>query len=396
MTLMPVAEAQARIVSGVEPLAAEQVSIFEAGGRVLAEDLKAKLTQPPFNASAMDGYAVRAADAASVPVRLKVTGSSAAGGGFAGAVGPREAVRIFTGAPAPAGADAIVIQEDTRLAGDGEVDILQSARSGRHIRLSGCDFSEGQVLLAAGTELKSRQLMLAASMNHATVPVRRKPAVAILANGDELVEPGEPLGPGQIVSSIPAGVKAAIEAWGGKALLPGLARDAKESLAARIREASGADILLTIGGASVGEHDLVRATLEGIGASFHVLKAAMRPGKPVMFGVLGAQRVLSLPGNPVSAFICARVFLKPLLDSLLGRAQGAGVLEAPLAEPVEANGEREHYMRARFTGSGVAPIAEQDSSVVSAFASADCLLVRPANGPALPAGSRVPVLPLDF
>lgn len=396
MTLMPVAEAQARILSGVEPLAAEQVSIFEAGGRVLAEGLKAKLTQPPFNASAMDGYAVRAADAASIPVRLKVIGSSAAGGGFGGAVGAGEAVRIFTGAPVPAGADAIVTQEDTRPAGGDEVDILQPARPGRHIRLSGCDFTNGQVLLAAGTELKSRQLMLAASMNHAIAPVRRKPLVAILANGDELVQPGEPLGPGQIVSSIPAGIKAAIEAWGGKTLLPGIARDAKESLAACVREASRADILLTIGGASVGEHDLVRATLEEMGATFHVLKAAMRPGKPVMFGILGEQRVLNLPGNPVSAFICARVFLKPLLDSLLGRAQGAGVLEAPLAEPVEENGEREHYMRAAFTADGVVPIAEQDSSVVSAFASADCLLVRPAKGPALRAGSLVPFLPLDF
>jgi molybdopterin molybdotransferase len=395
MTLMPVAEAQALIVSGVEPLDAEHVPIFEAAGRVLAEDLKAKLTQPPFDSSAMDGYAVRAADAASVPVRLKVIGCSAAGGGFAGGVGPGQAVRIFTGAPVPAGTDAIVIQEDTAPAGDDEVDILQGARPGRHIRLRGCDFSEGEVLLAAGTELRSRQLMLAASMNHAAVPVTRKPVVAILANGDELVEPGEALGEGQIVSSIPAGVKAAIEAWGGKALLPGLARDARESLAARIREASAADILLTIGGASVGEHDLVRATLEEMGATFKVLKAAIRPGKPVMSGVLGEQRVLSLPGNPVSAFVCARVFLKPMLDSLLGRAHSLEIM-APLAAPVEANGEREHYIRATLSANGVTPIAEQDSSVVSALASADCFLVRPVKSPALPAGARVPVLPLDF
>ncbi len=396
MTLVPVADVQARIVRGVEPLPAETISIYEASGRTLAEDLRATLTQPPFAASAMDGYAVRAADIETVPACLKVIGRSAAGHGFAGEVGPREAVRIFTGAPVPPGTDTIVIQENAKAAREGEVEILEGAPFGLHVRPRGYDFTEGDVLLAAGTKLGSRQLMLAAAMNHASVTVRKKPVVAVLANGDELVPPGTSPGAGQIVSSIPAGMKAAIEAWGGDALLLDLARDTKESLAACVAGARSADVLLTIGGASVGEHDLVRGALEGEGAEFQVLRVAMRPGKPVMFGFLGAQRVISLPGNPASAIICARVFLKPLLDRLLGCIPAQDMNEMPLSVPIEANGEREHYMRAKLTPGGVAPIADQDSSLMNAFANADCLLVRPTKAPALPAGALVPVIPLDF
>jgi molybdopterin molybdotransferase len=395
MTLMPVAEVQAAIVSGVEPLDAETISIFEAAGRVLAFNLRAKLTQPPFAASAMDGYAVQGADIASIPTCLKVIGRSAAGHAFSGEVGAGEAVRIFTGAPVPAGADTIVIQESTKAAGDG-VEVLKPASLGQYVRPRGYDFSEGEVLLTAGIELASRQLMLAAAMNHAMVAVRRKPLVAILANGDELVQPGQSPGPGQIISSIPAGMKAAIAAWGGDPLLLDLAEDSKESLAARVRDAQKADVLLTIGGASVGEHDLVRGALEGMGARFEVLKVAMRPGKPVMFGFLGNQRILSMPGNPASAVVCARVFLKPLIDRFLGRSRSKEPRSAPLAVFVEANGEREHYMRAKLSEDGVAPIADQDSSLMNAFANADCLLVRPARGPALPVGALVPVIPLDF
>jgi molybdopterin molybdotransferase len=394
--LTSVAEARARIVSGVEPLEGEAVSIYAATGRILAADLKATLTQPPFPASAMDGYAVRACDVAATPVRLKVIGQSAAGHGFAGEVGAGEAVRIFTGAPVPPGADAIVIQENARPAGDGGVELLERATLGRHIRARGCDFSEGEVLLAAGAELGARQLMLAAAMNHATVTVRQKPVVAVLANGDELIEPGGELRSGQIVSSIPAGVKAAIEAWGGESQLLDLVRDDKESIAARVAAARAVDVLLTIGGASVGEHDLVRAALESEGARFELLKAAMRPGKPVMFGFLGRQRVLSMPGNPAAALICARVFLKPLLDSLLRRAQAEDRKFVPLAVGVGANGEREHYMRAVIGADGVAPLRDQDSSLMASFAQADCLLVRPANAPALAKGELAEVIPLDF
>ncbi len=396
MTLMPVAEVQALIVSGVEPLDAETVSIFEAAGRVLAQDLKAKLTQPPFDASAMDGYAVRAGGLASVPSYLKVIGTSAAGHGFSGEVKEGEAVRIFTGAPLPVGADTIVIQENTRAVSESQVEILHPVSVGRHIRTRGFDFVQGDVLLAAGTELQSRQLMLGAAMNHAALPVRRKPIVAVMANGDELVQPGQSPNADQITSSIPAGMKAAIAAWGGEPLLLDLALDSKESLAARVRDARNADVLLTIGGASVGEHDLVRGALEDMGARFKVLKAAMRPGKPVMFGFLDNQRILSLPGNPAAAVICARVFLRPLLDRFLGRGRSDEPHTVRLAVPVEANGEREHYMRAQLSKDGVAPLADQDSSLMNKFAKADCLLVRPARGPALPAGALVPVIPLDF
>jgi molybdopterin molybdotransferase len=396
MTLMPVAEAQAAIVSGVDPLDAETVSIFEAAGRILAQDLSAKLTQPPFAASAMDGYAVRGADIASLPSRLKVIGRSVAGRGFNDEIRAGEAVRIFTGAPVPAGADTIVIQENTKAADDGAVEILESAPLGQHIRPRGYDFSEGDTLLASGMELASRELMLAAAANHATVVVRRRPIIAVLANGDELVPPGQSPGSGQIISSIPAGMKAAIAAWGGESLLLDLAPDSKESLAARVREAQEADVLLTIGGASVGEHDLVRGALEDMGARFEVLKVAMRPGKPVMFGFLGKQRILSMPGNPASAIICARVFLKPLLDRFLGRARCDESRIVRLAVPLEANSEREHYMRAKLSEDGVAPIGDQDSSLMSVFANANCLLVRPARGPALPAWALVRVIPLDF
>lgn len=396
MTLMTVAAAKARILNGVEPLPAETVSIYEAGGRVLAEGLKAKLTQPPFAASAMDGYAVRAADVAAVPVRLRVIGASAAGHGFAGSLGPQEALRIFTGAPLPEGANAIVIQENTKTEAPDTITILQGAPEGKHVRPRGYDFTEGEVLLPAGTKLNSRQLMLAAAMNHAAVPVRRKPVVAVLANGDELVPPGGTPAASQIVSSIPAGMKAAIESWGGEPLLLDLARDERESIAACARAASRADMLVTIGGASVGEHDLVRSTLEGLGAGFEVLKAAMRPGKPVMFGFLSAQRVLSLPGNPASAIICARVFLKPLIDAFLGLETGEELPQMPLACAAGPNGEREHYMRATIADGAVAPIADQDSSLMNAFAKSDCLIVRPVGAPALPAGALVPFIPLDF
>jgi len=396
MTLVSVAEVRATIVSGVEPLDAETVSIFKAAGRILAEDLRAKLTQPPFAASAMDGYAVRAADIAFIPACLKVIGGSAAGHGFNGEVGAGEAVRIFTGAPVPAGADTIVIQENTKAAGAGTIEILEPASLGQYVRRRGYDFSEGEILLAAGIELQCRELMLAAAMNHATVPVRRKPIVAVLANGDELVQPGQSPAADQIISSIPAGMKAAIAAWGGEPILLDLAQDSKESLAAGVRDAQKADVLLTIGGASVGEHDLVRGTLEDMGARFEVLSVAMRPGKPAMFGFLGDQRILGMPGNPASAIVCARVFLKPLLDRFLGRAHDDEPHTVRLAVSVEANGEREHYMRAQLSEDGVAPSGDQDSSLMNAFAKADCLLLRPARGPALPAGALVPVIPLDF
>ncbi len=396
MGLMSVAEARERILDNAAPLSIEFVHLDEAAGRVLSEDLRATLTQPPFNASAMDGYAVRAADVAQAPTQLRLIGVAAAGHAFDGTVQEGEAVRIFTGAPIPDGADTVVIQENTNALSPDAVEILEASRLGRHIRPRGYDFKEGDTLLTAGTRLKSRHLMLAASMNRAAIPVRRKPSVAVLATGDELVKPGATPRADQIISSIPSALKPAIAEWGGEAQILNIARDNKESLASLAAQASGADILLTIGGASVGEHDLVREVLEQAGARFEVLKVAMRPGKPVMFGFKGSQRVLSLPGNPISAMICARLFLKPLLDRLLGAKKRDLIKEIPLATPLGANGEREHYMRGVFRDGAVEALTDQDSSLMNAFATADCLIIRPPFAPALKAADRVPTISLDF
>jgi molybdopterin molybdotransferase len=390
--MLSVAEARAHILSGVEPLRAEEVSIYVAAGRTLAADLPARLAQPPFDSSAMDGYAVCPGDVLSAPVRLRVTGESAAGHGFSGQVSPGEAVRIFTGAPIPRGAGTVVIQENTETAAPGEVTILEAAKPGQNVRPCGHDFREGEVLLQAGMVLGPRQLMLAAAMNHSALPVRRKPLVAIIANGDELVPPGELPRTDQIVSSIPAGLGAAVIAWGGKAVLSGIAKDTKASIRTLAAAAREADILVTIGGASVGDRDLMKVSLEENGAVFQVMKVSMRPGKPVMFGLTGKQRVLGLPGNPASAFICARLYLKPLIAALLGLETAERAEHLPLASPIEANGGREHYMRSVLSGGTVAPLPDQDSSLVTALSRANCLIVRPAYAPALNAGASVPTL----
>ena len=398
MALLSVAEALARVTQGLEPLDAERVKLEDARGRVLAEDVAARLTQPPFDASAMDGYAVRAEDVATLPATLRLVGESLAGSGYEGEVKQGEAVRIFTGAPVPKGADTVVIQENTE-ASPGVV-IVKEAAPGRHIRPLGQDFTEGEVLLRSGTRLGPRELMLAAAMNHAELPVRRKPKVAILATGDEVVPPGTRLGSDQIVSSVPTGLAALIEAHGGEAMSLGIAQDTPESLVTLARTGSAADILLTVGGASVGERDLVGAALRSEGMELDFWKIAMRPGKPLLFGRLGHQRVLGLPGNPVSAFVCAIVFLLPMLHRLLGSREDArGLSEAVLGQPLEANGPRQHYMRARSDWStgerSVAPLPAQDSALMADFARADCLIVRAPDAPALAVGSKVPIIPLD-
>jgi molybdopterin molybdotransferase len=397
--LLSVAQALARVTKDLVPLEAEPVALERATGRVLAQDLAAMLTQPPFDASAMDGYAVRAADVAALPVKLKLVGQSAAGAGFRGRLGQGEAVRIFTGAPVPQGADTIVIQEDAEEA-SGAVTV-KNASPGRHIRPRGQDFSQGEVLLAAGNRLGPRELMLAASMNRAELPVRRKPVVAILATGDEVVPPGSELGADQIVSSVPCGLAALIERHGGAAMSLGIAKDEPESILTLARSGRAADILLTIGGASVGERDLVASALKTEGLELDFWKIAMRPGRPMLFGRLGSQRVLGVPGNPVSALICAQVFLKPMLDKLLGLVSAARPEpEAVLGVPLEANSEREHYMRAvsawREDGTRIVrPLPSQDSSLVAALARADCLIVRVPHASALGSGARVRIVPLD-
>ena len=396
--LLAVEEALAQLLGGVTPLEAEQVQLLEARGRVLAADVTARLTQPPFHASAMDGYAVRAADAAAVPQSLRVIGESGAGHGFAGTVGEGQAVRIFTGAPLPAGADAVVIQEDA--ARDGASVIIRQAPSvGENVRPAGNDFSAGEVVLPKGRLITSRDLMLAASSGHATLPAARRPIVALLATGDELVPPGATPKADQIVSSIPHGLAAVIATAGGAPRILGIASDTLASLDDHIAAASDADVLVTIGGASVGDHDLVQKALAARGLSLAFWRIAMRPGKPLMYGRLDRQRVLGLPGNPVSAMLCAQVFLLPLLRALQGAPPVRPPQQAVLAEPVAANGPRKHYMRARIVEAGqppkVAPLSSQDSSLVTILARSDCLIVVPPSAPAMPAGSRVEMLPLE-
>jgi molybdopterin molybdotransferase len=397
MALLSVAEALARVTEGLEPLPAERVPLEQARGRVLAEDVAANLTQPPFDASAMDGYAVRAEDVAALPATLRLIGESLAGSGYNGEVGHGEAVRIFTGAPVPKGADTIVIQENADTA-PGVV-IVKEAAPQRHIRPRGQDFTAGEVLLRVGVRLGPRELMLAAAMNHAELPVRRKPKVALLATGDEVVPPGSELARDQVVSSVPAGLAALIEAQGGEPMSLGIAKDTPESLITLLRTGSAADILVTIGGASVGERDLVSAALHSEGLELDFWKIAMRPGKPLLYGRLGQQRVLGVPGNPVAALICGLVFLVPMLHRLLGLREGAQCrLEAVLGEALEANGPREHYMRATSQWERgerrVTALPAQDSSLMADFARADCLIVRAPDAPALPKGARVTIVPL--
>jgi molybdopterin molybdotransferase len=397
MALLSVAEALARVTQGLEPLPVERLPLEHARGRVLAEDVAANLTQPPFDASAMDGYAVRAADVATLPATLRLIGESLAGSGYHGEVGPGETVRIFTGAPVPKGADTVVIQEDTDTA-PGVV-IVKEAAPHRHIRSRGQDFAKGEVLLRAGLRLGPRELMLAAAMNHAELPVRRKPKVALLATGDEVVPPGSELARDQVVSSVPAGLAALIEAQGGEPMSLGIAKDTAESLITLLRTGSAADILVTIGGASVGERDLVGAALRSEGLDLDFWKIAMRPGKPLLYGRLGQQRVLGVPGNPVAALICGLVFLMPMLHRLLGLREDAQArVEAVLGEALEANGPREHYMRATSHWEHgercVSALPAQDSSLMADFARADCLIVRAPDAPALAKGSRVRIIPL--
>lgn len=396
---LTVGQALARVLDGIRTLQPEHVPLLQAGGRTLAHDLCAALTNPPFDASSMDGYAVRSADLAAIPATLHLAGESAAGWPFAGSVKPGEAVRIFTGAPLPDGADTVVIQENTD-ARDGSVSINVGAMHGANVRLRGYDFREGDTILTAGTRLAPRHILLAASAGHALLAVARKPVVAILATGDELVEPTDLPRAAQIVSSNTYGLAALVEAAGGTAKVLGIARDTAEDLAQKFAEAEGADVLVTMGGASVGDHDLVRPTLEAQGATLDFYKIAMRPGKPVFCGSMKGTRVLGLPGNPLSVMIGARVFLVPLIAKLLGRRSDLLMSKARLAAPIGANGPRAHYMRACLDETSSPPavraLDSQDSAFVKALTDADCLIVQQANSPALPAGTDVDIVRVDF
>lgn len=399
---LTIEEARERIVRNLPLLArTEEVPLLESAGRVLAVPLKALRTQPPFNASAMDGYAVRAADVAHAPATLTVIGESAAGHGFHKPLSAGQAVRIFTGAPIPDGADAIVLQEDARREGD-RVTVTSSEIDPSYVRRKGGDFMEGAQHLPAGRRLTARDVTLAAAMGHARLPVYAKPKVALLATGDELVLPGESIGTDQIVCSNVYGIAAMVAAAGGEPRFIGIAQDTAESLMAHVEQAADADILVTIGGASVGDHDLVAPVLTKRGMTLDFWKLAMRPGKPLMYGRLGRQHVLGLPGNPVSSLVCTRLFLTPLVRALIGlEPEPARPLTARTRVPLEANGARAHYMRATLVPGAdglpeVTPVRSQDSSLLTPLSEAACLIVRPIKAPAEPAGATVPILSLDF
>jgi len=400
MALMPVAEAYAAVLKDAAPLPEETVALNDAHHRTLSRDIAALRTQPPDAMSAMDGYAVRASDPV-LGARLKGIGEVAAGRPFTSSLGAKETARIFTGGVVPDGADAIVIQEDTTRDGDFVV-INEASTLGKNIRAAGIDFKQGDVLLPRGTLLADRALGLAAGMNHPHLPVHRRPRVAILATGDELVAPGGTLAPGQIIFSNVFALTALARSEGADVIDLGIARDTLDSTTDGIRRAqgSGADVLVTTGGASVGDHDLVQAALKAEGTDMAFWKIALRPGKPMMHGRLDAMRVLGLPGNPVSSYICAYLFLVPLIRALSGRTHIDHVFEqARLGRDLPANDQRQDYLRARLeTGAEGLPVATsvgmQDSSLVANLAAANALIIRPPFAPAAPAGSTCTILRL--
>ena len=401
--LLSVADAQALVLKDAQPLAAENLPLAAAHGRVLAADLAALRTQPPAAVSAMDGYAVRAADLVSAPARLKLIGEVAAGHPFDRPVGAGEAARIFTGGVVPPGADTIVIQEHTAREGDAVV-VQRPSAAGRHIRHEGLDFKAGDVLLRRGHRLSARDLALAAAMNHPVVPVHRRAKVAVLATGDELVMPGTTPGHGQIVYSNGYALMAQVAAEGAEIVDLGIAPDRLDATIAAVVRAKklGADVLVTTGGASVGEHDLVQKAFTAEGMALSFWKVALRPGRPLMHGRLGSMEVLGLPGNPVSAFVCGVLFLNPLLRRLAGRADlGPDTESAVLGCDLPANDERTDYMRAELAVGAdgalrATPYRVQDSSMLAPLAKAGCLVIREPYAPPATAGSRCAIVKLAF
>jgi molybdopterin molybdotransferase len=402
VALLSVADALAAVLAKAEPLPSVDAPLEAAAGRVLIADLAALRTQPPADVSAMDGYAVRGDDVAA-PTVLRIVGEVAAGRPFSGTVGPGEAARIFTGAVMPDGADTVVIQEVTSREGDC-VSVKRPEAKGRHVRRKGYDFTAGDRLLRKGHRLTARGIALAAAMNHATLPVHRRPRVAVFATGDELVEPGTPPAPGQIVHSNGISIAAIARAEGAQAVDFGIVPDRLDATVAAVRRAraEGVDVLVTSGGASVGDYDFVQQAFATEGMALSFWKVALRPGRPLMNGRLGAMHVLGLPGNPVSAYVCAVLFFVPLLRRLAGRSDLTLPREtAVLGRALPANDERADYMRATLERRGdgimvVTPFAAQDSSLLVPLAAADCLLVREPFAPAAEAGSPCVVLNLQF
>lgn len=390
--MISVNEAMALVFNLARPMPAEHVPLADAAGRVLAQPVQATRDQPPFAASAMDGYAV-AAQTAVAGDSFAIIGESAAGHGFFDPVGPGEAVRIFTGAPLPKGATRVIIQEDvTRDA--GRIVLRGPQEAATHIRPAGADFTAGSSLEAPRV-LRPADLALLAAMNIASVPVARRPDVALIATGDELVMPGEDPKADQIIASNTFGLKAMIDAAGARARVLPIARDTTSSLHTAFALAKGADLIVTIGGASVGDHDLVAPVAEELGMKRAFYKIAMRPGKPLMAGMIGDSAMIGLPGNPVSSMVCAHLFILPLLRAMLGLGEHpAPRQQHRLAVDVGPNGAREHYMRARLGPNGITPSDRQDSALLTVLTAADALLIRPVNDPPRKAGDVVDCIPI--
>jgi molybdopterin molybdotransferase len=397
--MISVEEARGRILDALLPTPAEIVALADGWNRVIAEDVTARLTQPPFDISAMDGYALRAADGL-LHADLRVVGAAPAGHAFEGQVFPGEAIRLFTGSVVPTGADAILLQEDAKRDGD-RVHVNEVAIAGRHIRRAGQDFAAGDVVIQSGRRMTARDIGLAAAANYPWLSVHRRPRVAILATGDEIAMPGEPIPPGGIVSSNSHALGALVRAAGGEAMILPVARDEQSAIGAVADAVAGMDMLVTTGGASVGDHDLVIAALQARGMTLDFWQIAMRPGKPLLFGQLGVTPVLGLPGNPVSAMVCAILFLLPALARLSGQpAAPPPVSTAFLGTSVKQNDRRADHLRAtvRIDEIGravVTPFPVQDSGMLRRLASADALVLRPPNAPALPEGAEVGIIRLD-
>ena len=404
--LLPVDDAIGRIAEAMPAMEPETVPLADAIGRVLADPVKALVSHPPAAVSAMDGYAARSADLVKLPADLAVIGESAAGRPFAGPVGARECVRIFTGAHVPEGADTIVPQEDTGQGGAG-IEIREAPDPGRHIRPEGNDYAEGDALLPAGTALSARGLALAGSAGHGTLTVLRRPVVAVVSTGDELVEPGTRPAPHQIVSSNGIFLERLLASLGAEPLGLGIIGDGDGALEAVLEHAPAVDLVVTSGGASVGEHDGI-ARLMADSGGLRFWKIAMRPGKPLIFGHLerplpGAGRVplLGLPGNPVSTGVCGVVFVAAAVRAMLGRDPAPRYRHAVLTGDLPANDRRQEFLRARLEHGDdgrvrAEALTGQDSGMMAVFARADALIMRPADAPAAKAGEVVPVLPLPF
>ena len=396
--MLSIDDALTKIRDAITPVATEEVFVTDALGRVLAADVIAEVSHPPQAVSAMDGYAVRAADVLTAPISLKMIGEAAAGHVFTGSVSPGQCTRIFTGGALPNGADTVIIQEDTETDGD-QISMLEAPKPGQWVRAEGLDFASGKTLIPAGRLLSARDLGVAAAAGATWLKVRQKPRVAVLATGDEVVMPGAPRRADQIVSSNSVALVSYAEVFGAEAVSLGVAADRPEALREKLNDASGFDLLVTSGGASVGDHDLVQSVSGDQGMELGFYKIAMRPGKPLIFGQLGQTFLLGLPGNPVSTGVTAAIFMRAAIEQLLGLTPAPLYQAATLGRDLPENGKRLDFMRAELTPNSeglptATPYERQDSSMMALFAEADCLVMREIGAPAASAGDTVKIVPL--